>query len=55
MKYETDARSSVYIDYFNHAPSPIKIFDGLEEFLIAYEENPNVIFSGSEAGRIMNK
>ncbi|MFZ6644001.1 hypothetical protein ACO0LL_30075 [Undibacterium sp. TC4M20W] len=43
LKYETDARSSVYIDYFNHAPSPIKIFDGLEEFLIAYEENPNVI------------
>lgn len=43
LKYETDERSSVYVDYFDSSNLPTKLFDGLEEFFIAYERDPDAI------------
>lgn len=43
LRYETDNRSSVYVDYFDSRKSPKKLFDGLEEFLIAYSKDPKEI------------
>lgn len=43
LKYETDERSSVYVDYFDSSNLPTQLFDGLEEFFIAYERDPDAI------------
>lgn len=40
LKYETDERSSVYVDYGDTHNVPKKLFDGLEKFFDAYARDP---------------
>ncbi len=40
VKPETPERSSVYTDYGDSKILPVKLFNGLEEFFLAYARKP---------------
>ena len=43
VKPETPERSSVYSDYGDSRNLPTKLFDGLDEFFLAYAKDPRAI------------
>jgi hypothetical protein len=48
LKAEVGKRASVYIDYLENEKKPEKMFDSLEEMMIAYETNPSLILGGAK-------
>lgn len=43
LKYETESRSSVYVDYSDPKAPPRKLFNGVEEFLTAPATEPGAL------------
>jgi hypothetical protein len=44
LKYETENRSSVFIDYLDPETPPVKLFDDLEELLDALVTDPDALW-----------
>jgi hypothetical protein len=44
LKYETESRSSVYIDDLDPKSPPMKLFDGVEELLYALATDPDALW-----------